>query len=110
MLQEPPKSTPAPGVKREYPHPAQLGDGARITLRLMRPADTARMLAFARALPEEDLLFLRSDICDPAVVEARAQNVAGGRTIRVLAEASGEVAGYSSLHLSGVTSWVWKHD
>ena len=35
----------------------------------MTAADRDAMLAFARSLPQEDLLFLRVDITDPAVVD-----------------------------------------
>ncbi len=40
-----------------------------VSLRLMGAADKAAMLQFARSLPQEDLLFLHSDITDPASVD-----------------------------------------
>jgi len=88
---------------RQYPQTIKLDDGTPVSLRLMTPGDADRIVAFARALPEEDLLFLRSDITDPKVVAQWVDNLGAGRTISVVAEASGEIAGYASLHYNQVT-------
>jgi L-amino acid N-acyltransferase YncA len=90
-------------IDREYPRSVKLGDGTTAKLRLMTPADAQAVLEFARALPPDDLLFLRIDITDPAVVEEWVENIGEGRTVTVLAEANGAVAGYASLHHSPVT-------
>lgn len=87
-----------------YPRSVTLGDGTAITLRRMTGADAERVLAFARALPADDLLFLRTDITNPAVVAQWVRNLEGGRTVTVLAEADGEIAGYGSLHYNA-TAW-----
>lgn len=90
-------------LKREYPRTITLDNNTPVSLRLMTAGDADRILAFARGLSEEDQLFLRSDITDPKIVAQWIQNIAGGRTATVLAEASGEVAGYASLHYNQVT-------
>jgi hypothetical protein len=41
----------------------------QIPLRLMGAGDKSKILKFADGLPDEDLLFLRSDISDPAAVD-----------------------------------------
>jgi L-amino acid N-acyltransferase YncA len=71
-----------------------------IPLRLMSAADQARILEFARALPEEDLLFLRSDITDPVTVGEWIKDLEQGTTITLLAEPEGGLAGYASLHVN----------
>ncbi len=81
-----------------YPRQIKLRDGAEATLRLMTEADRDAVLAFARQLPPNDLLFLRMDITQPAVVEGWVANIKAGRTITILAEAHGRVVGYASLH------------
>src|SRR6266545_1527011 len=91
-------------LTREYPRTIRLDNNGSATLRLMTAADADRILAFARTLPEVDLLFLRSDITDPKIVAQWMQNLAAGRTISVLAEADGDLAGYASLHYNQV-SW-----
>ncbi len=94
---------PTPKRKRDYPRSITLDNDTPISLRLMTPADADRIMAFARALPEEDLQFLRSDITDPKIVAQWVQNMAAERTITILAEASGDLAGYASLHYNQVT-------
>jgi RimJ/RimL family protein N-acetyltransferase len=94
---------PTPKPKRDYPRSITLDNDTPINLRLMTPADADRIMAFARALPEEDLQFLRSDITDPKIVAQWIQNMAAERTITILAEASGDLAGYASLHYNQVT-------
>jgi RimJ/RimL family protein N-acetyltransferase len=89
--------------KRDYPRTVTLNDKTEITLRLMTAADANRIMAFARALPEQDLLFLRADITDPRIVAQWVENIAAERTVTVVAETGGELAGYVSLHYNQVT-------
>ena len=63
----------------------------------MSAADAAAIAAFARSLPEDDLLFLRLDITDPEAVAHWVQNLEAGLTTTVIAEAGGALAGYAAL-------------
>jgi L-amino acid N-acyltransferase YncA len=74
-------------------------DGRRLTLRRMQASDKDTVLNFARSLPPDDLLFLRTDITDPKIVDEWIANIERGGTVTVLAVAEGELAGYASLHL-----------
>ena len=85
----------SPGYAREL----KLSDGRRVSLRLMEAADKQRVLSFARSLPPDDLLFLRTDITEPALVDEWIGNLEKGTTVTVLADVDGELAGYASLHL-----------
>jgi RimJ/RimL family protein N-acetyltransferase len=80
-----------------YPREIGVGGNRKATLRLMEKSDRDRIVDFARALPPDELLFLRKDITDPAVVDEWVRDVEAGRTITVLAEGDGELVGYSSL-------------
>ncbi len=80
-----------------------LGDGTTLALRLMTPADSHRVHAFARTLPEADLMFLRTDITKAVVVMLWGQNIKNGLTVTVLAEKGNEVVGYASMHHNEVT-------
>jgi L-amino acid N-acyltransferase YncA len=82
-----------------YARELQLSDGSRVSLKLMEAADKQRVLSFAQSLPPDDLLFLRTDITEPAVVDEWIGNLQKGATVTVLAEAGGTIAGYASLHL-----------
>lgn len=90
-------------VKRTYPWQTNL-DGVEVSFRLMEPSDGDAVLAFARSLPDHDLMFLRIDITQPEVVEEWVENLKKGRTITVLAESEGEIVGYATLHRDEV-SW-----
>jgi RimJ/RimL family protein N-acetyltransferase len=95
-------SETTPRVQRILPRTVKLDD-TEISLRLMIPADAPRLCAFARSLPEDDLLFLRMDITKLNVVAHWAQNIKEGRTVTVLAEIDRAIAGYASLHHNEVT-------
>lgn len=88
---------------RTYPQEVNLGDRV-VTLRLMEPSDRDAILAFARRLPRNDLLFLRLDITTPEGVDEWVVNLKAGRTLTVLAIAEGEIVGYSSVHHNS-TMW-----
>lgn len=82
-----------------YPKQVQLSDRQEVTLRLMEAADRDRVLRFACSLPPDDLLFLRTDITEPGIVDSWISALQSGTTITVLADAGRELAGYASLHL-----------
>jgi RimJ/RimL family protein N-acetyltransferase len=86
-----------PSFRGAFPREVQVGHGP-LTLRLMEPRDRDPILAFARRLPPDDLLFLRLDITTPEGVDEWVRNIQAGRTITLLAESGGTVAGYASLH------------
>jgi GNAT superfamily N-acetyltransferase len=91
-------------LSREYPCPVRLRDKGEVTLRRMTADDPERIVAFARTLPEEDLLFLRLDITNPAVVGRWPAEEATGRSVTLLAEAEGALAGYGRL-VYAETTW-----
>lgn len=92
----------APSLQRIYPRQVKAKDGRRITLRLMEASDADQMLAFARSLPPDDLLFLRRDITLPEVVSQWIRDIEEARTVTVLAEDDGKLAGYGALHYNEV--------
>jgi L-amino acid N-acyltransferase YncA len=82
---------------RTYPTNARLGN-EDITLRLMVPGDKAAILAFARALPAHDLLFLRRDITTEPAVDSWLRGIAGGSIVTVLGDQGGKIVGYGTVH------------
>ena len=83
---------------RGFPKEIKLPNGAAIMLRLMEVGDKDKILSFARSLPQDDLLFLRTDITESASVEEWIRNVESGDTATVVAEADGQLVGYASVH------------
>ena len=67
------------------------------TIRGFTPADSERMLRFAQALPEHDLLFLGRDLRHPRVVAAWLAAIEEGWIDSVLAEADGSIVGTAAV-------------
>jgi RimJ/RimL family protein N-acetyltransferase len=68
-----------------------------IEVRPMRTGDEAAVLAFARALPPHDLLFLPRDITQPRVLDAWMHEIERGRLSSLLAFHGAEVVGCATL-------------
>ncbi len=89
---------PTDTLTAQYPKTVALPDGQSVEVRLMTAADRDAVLAFARGLKQEDLLFLRIDITDPAVVDEWVANVAAGLSTTLLACDSRGIVGYATVH------------
>src|SRR3989304_3398575 len=94
-----PMTDASPTTLESYPREIELDDKRTVVARLMGKSDRDTIVAFARALPPDDLLFLRRDITDPAVVDGWVREIEAGKTVSVLAELGGELLGYGSLCL-----------
>jgi len=86
-------------TNRPYPIQVKLRDGRGASIRVMEPSDLDTIVKFAKELPADDLLFLRTDITDRNVVKQWIDNIKNGNTITLLAEIDGELAAYASVHL-----------
>ncbi|MEO8538807.1 MAG: GNAT family N-acetyltransferase [bacterium] len=84
---------------RTYPTTHKAGN-KNVTLRLMTPADRAGILAFARGLPEHDLLFLRRDITQEDAVDDWIGELKSGEIVTILAELGSDIVGYATIHRS----------
>ena len=74
-----------------------------MSIRKMTAADGQRVLAFARRLPDEDKIYLRSDITAEDGVNEWVRNIDAGRTTSFLVEEDDKVVAYASLHHHQVT-------
>lgn len=86
----------SPETRRDYPRSVRAGTET-VTLRSMGPADREPMLAFARALPAHDLLFLPLDITRPEAVDAWLGGIARGSVTTLLAERDGALVGAATI-------------
>ena len=91
-------------MANDYPRTVRL-KGKSFEFRLLGQDDRDDMLAFARALPKEDLRFLRVDLTDPKVVDHWIEGVITGLRIAVLAHVDGRLVGYGSLNRRE-SSWM----
>ncbi|WP_375393954.1 GNAT family N-acetyltransferase [uncultured Sphingomonas sp.] len=67
------------------------------TIRRFQPDDRDAMLAFARSLPEHDLLFLGRDLRRPRVIEAWQGAIVEGRIDSLIASDGGSLVGSAAL-------------
>ena len=81
-----------------YPKTITLPEGPEVEVRLMTVADRDAVLAFARALPQEDLLFLRVDLTEPAVVDQWIRNLEEGLSTTLVAFDQTGLVGYATVH------------
>ncbi len=82
----------------QYPRTVALPDQTKIQLRLMSAVDRDAVLTFARALPQEDLLFLRVDLTEAAVVDEWMANLERGNSTSLAAYDGEQLVGYSTVH------------
>ena len=68
-------------TNRPYPIQLRLRDGHSATIRVMEPQDADKIIEFAKDLPADDLLFLRTDITDRNVVNSWGDAIKNGNTI-----------------------------
>jgi RimJ/RimL family protein N-acetyltransferase len=97
-MSEPRSARPHVHLIARYPHAATLPDGTVVDVRQMSALDRDAMLAFARSLPQEDLLFLRVDITDPGVVDNWIRNIESGLSASLVAYQGDRVVGYATVH------------
>jgi L-amino acid N-acyltransferase YncA len=90
-------ATTSPTLKRTYPRTVDL-HGAVLELSRLGPRDRDEVLAFARGLSEEDLLFLRMDITRDDVVDDWIRSQANDQRVTILARIDGQLVGYGSLN------------
>lgn len=83
-----------------YPRQIELPDGTPVEIRLMSAADRDAVLDFARSLPEADLLFLRVDLTEPAVIDEWITNLESGDSTSLVAYDADGLVGYATVHRS----------
>lgn len=85
-------------LAERYPRTVSLPRGPEVEIRLMAVSDRDAVLSFARNLPQEDLLFLRVDLTEPAVVDEWIGNLQAGRSTTLVASDSSGLVGYAAVH------------
>ncbi len=85
-------------LAEHYPKSVTLPEGPTVELRLMTAADREAVMGFARGLPQEDLMFLRVDLTQPAVVDEWIDNVRAGYSTTLLAYDDAGLVGYATVH------------
>lgn len=92
-------------VRRRYPRAGSLRSGLDFEMQLMARPHRDAFLAFARSLPADDLLYLRNDITDPAVVDRLIEDIETNRSVTILAFDGDRILGEASL-LHSAANWT----
>ena len=83
-----------------------LKDGTEILIRDLRDDDVEQSLAFFRALPPEDRIYLRNDVTRREVIEERIRKMGTGKFLRLVAiDNDGKIVADGSIETEGYT---WK--
>jgi RimJ/RimL family protein N-acetyltransferase len=85
-------------MTRDYPTSVTLRDASEVEIRLMTAADRDAVLAFARKLPQEDLLFLRVDLTEQRVVDDWIAHLESGHSTSLVAYDGSGLIGYATVH------------
>lgn len=89
-----------PEFTDSYPRELKLPDGDEVSINLFTQDDKDAVLAFARSLPEEDLLFLRVDLTQEDVVDDWIANVESNNSTTIVAYSGDNLVGYATVHRS----------
>lgn len=81
-----------------YPKAVVLKSGVSLTLRPLVATDYKALRAFFKALPGEDVIFLKERISDSKVIRRWCSKIDYGRTLHLLALANEKIAGLASLN------------
>ncbi len=83
----------------KYPKTVKLKDGTGVTIRPLSKDDFDELLAFFKALSDEDRVFLRHDVRDPEVVRKWTNDINLDRVIPLVALDDDRLVGTGSLHI-----------
>lgn len=84
----------------QLPKTAKLKDGTVVTLRTVTKQDGPALLAFFRALPKDDRLFLKEDVTQPEVIDRWLKEDEYGDVYPIVAEQNSKIVGDATLHLN----------
>lgn len=97
-------ATVVPQLTRTYPRSVEL-HGTTIELSRLGTKDKKDVLAFARSLSEDDLMFLRMDITRDDVVDDWIASQLNDLRVTILARIDGKLVGYGGLNREPL-SWT----
>lgn len=84
----------------KYPKKAWLKNNIEITVRPFEKTDKDKLLAFFRALPEEDRLFLKDDVTKEEVIKKWSEELDYNRVFPLIAETQEKIIGDATIHFT----------
>jgi ribosomal protein S18 acetylase RimI-like enzyme len=83
-----------------YPKTVKIKDGSSVVIRPLARDDVPALLAFFRALPAEDRLFLREDVTRQEVIDKWISKLDYDQILPLVAEKGSAIIGDATLHIS----------
>ena len=83
---------------KNYRNVVTLRDGAHVLLRVMTPDDKQGLEELFTPLSDEELLYFRDNVRDPAVIERWGEDLDYGRVMPLLALVRDQIVGQATLH------------
>ena len=84
----------------QYPKTARIKDGIGVLIRPLGPDDGPNLLAFFRALPPDDRLFLKEDVTKPEVIDRWIAQLDYDKVFPIVAEKDSTIIGDATLHFN----------
>lgn len=83
---------------QKFPKEITLKDNSKVTLRPLRRADEKSFHEFFLAVPEQERMFIKHRVTDPAVIRDWCQDIDLGRNLPLLALSGDKIIGDATLH------------
>ena len=83
---------------QKFPRNIAVKDGSKITLRPLRKDDEKTFHELFLTIPEQERMFIKHRVTDPAVIRDWCQNIDLGRNLPLLALSDGKIVGVATLH------------
>jgi GNAT superfamily N-acetyltransferase len=83
---------------QKYPKDINVKDGSKIKLRPLKRTDEKEFHALFQAVPEQERMFIKHRVTDPAVIRDWCQNIDLGRNLPLLATDANKILGVATLH------------
>jgi len=83
---------------QKFPKDLKLKDGLRCKARALRKEDETAFLAFFRAIPPVELMFIKHRVTDPELIHIWCRHIDLGRNLPLLAIQDGQILAAATLH------------
>ena len=83
---------------QKFPKDIKLKDGSTVTLRPLRRQDERKFHEFFLAVPEQERMFIKHRVTEPAVIHDWCENIDLGRNLPLLALSGDKIIGDATLH------------
>jgi GNAT superfamily N-acetyltransferase len=85
-------------ILENYPRKVTLKSGLACVLRPLESRDETAFYQFFQAVPEQERMFIKNRVADPAVIQEWCQHIDLGRNFPLLAIADDRIIGAATLH------------